>query len=498
LDAEGWRGGGFTARHPTPRHLALSLPDLPIARLRRAGAEGPLVVWRATGPRREVVAADAPPIRPGQPLGDARAIRPDAQLVEHAPEADRAFLDSLALWAMRFTPLVATDGTDGLVLDITGCAHLFGGEAALMRRVLDALARNGVPATGAIAGAPGCAAALARAGVGTIVQEGDEAAAVADLPLSVLRLDPDLLAGLSRVGLRRLGEVRRQPRGPLARRFGHALLLALDEAAGEATRPISPIRRPPELEAARGFLEPLITREAIDLAADALLRELCARLLKAGRAARRFTLRAFRVDGAVQELALGTGLATRDAAHLSRLLSHKLERLEPGFGFDRMTLGAEETEAFTGTQPGLSREAGAEALAQLLDRLAQRVALWRLAPQASHWPEREVCRIPAFAPVALLEGWPIRPRPVRLLRHPVSIGVMALLPDAPPSLIRLGERSRRVLSAEGPERLAAEWWREDRPDRDYYRVEIEGGARLWLCRIGFGAEARWWIHGYFG
>jgi protein ImuB len=480
------------------RHLALVFPDLPIARLRRAGLEGPVIVWRASGPRREVVAAEAPLIRPGQPLGDARALCPEARLVEEDAAADRAFLESLALWALRFTPLVATSGDRSLILDITGCAHLFGGEAALLRRVREGLARGGVPAIGAIAGAPGCAAALARAGIETVVPEGGEAAAVADLPLSALPVEPDTIAALSRIGLRRVGEVRRQPRGPLARRFGAALLLALDEAAGEAVRPISPIRPAPELEAARNFLEPIITREAIDIAADALLRELCARLTRAGRAARRFTLRAFRVDGAVGEVVLGTGLATRDPAHLARLLAHRIETLEPGFGFDRMTLGADRTESFTGLQPGLSREGGEEALAQLLDRLAQRVALWRLAPQASHWPEREVLRVSPFAPVALLEGWPLRPRPVRLLRHPVAIGVMALLPDAPPSLIRIGERSRRVVSAEGPERLAAEWWREDRPDRDYYRVEIEGGARLWLCRIGFGADARWFIHGYFG
>jgi protein ImuB len=481
------------------RILALLLPDLPITRLRRVGLEGPVLVWRATGSRREVVASSLPHLRPGQPLGDARAICPEAQPVEEDPAADAAFLESTALWALRVTPLVAPHGGDGLLLDITGCAHLFGGEAALLRRVLAGLARHGVPAVGAIAGTPGCAAALARAGEsGRIVPPGGEAEAVDPLPLPALRLDPAVETGLRRVGLWQVGQVRRQPRGPLARRFGTALLRALDEAAGEVAAPISPIRPPPEFEVAREMLEPLITREAIDAAVDALLRALCRRLEGAGRAARKVVLRAHRVDGAVQEIGLGVGLASRDPAHLARLFSGKLEGLRPGFGFDRLAIGVETAEPFAAAQPGLSREAGEEALAQCLDRLAQRVELWRLAPEPSHWPEREVRRVSAFATVAALEGWPARPRPVRLLRHPVQVGVMALLPDAPPSLLRIGTQSRRVARAEGPERLAAEWWREERPDRDYYRVELEDGTRLWVCRIGIGAEARWFIHGYLG
>ncbi|WP_456305753.1 DinB/UmuC family translesion DNA polymerase, partial [Falsiroseomonas oryziterrae] len=296
--------------------------------------------------------------------------------------------------------------------------------------------------------------------------------------------------------LRRIGEVRRQPRGPLARRFGAALLRALDEAAGEVAAPISPIRPPPEFWVAREVLEPLITREAIDVVVEALLRALCRRLEAAGRGARRVVLRAHRVDGGVQEVAIGTGLAARDPAHLMRLFAERLERLEPGFGFERIALAAEVTEEMAGTQAGfVGGVAQREELVRLFDRLSQRVQVWRLAPAASHWPEREAMRVAATATVEVLPGWPRAPRPVRLLRRPFEVGAMALLPDAPPSLLRIGRLGHRVRAAEGPERLEAEWWREARPGRDYYRVELANGARLWVCRSGFGAEARWFVHG---
>ena len=513
-------GGGAGAEPPqatsaTPRrHLALALTRLAVERLRRGG---PVVVWRAVGSRREVVAvAGVEGVRPGQALSDAQAVAPEAALVEADPAADAAFLEGLALWAMRFSPLVALSSPspacgggsgwgceDGhaipaLILDITGAAHLFGGEAALLRRAEAGLARLGVTACGVVAGAPGTALALARAGLGGIVPAGGEARAVETLGLSVLPVAPDLVAALSRMGLRRIGEVRRQPRGPLARRFGAALLRALEEAAGEVVAPISPLRPPPEFEAAREFLEPLITRTAIDAAVAALLGALCRKLEAAGRGARRVVLRAHRVDGAVQEVAVGTGLAARDPAHLGRLFAERLERLEPGFGFDRLSLGAEVTEEMAGTQAGfVGGTARREELARLFDRLAQRVQVWRLAPAASHWPEREVRRVAATTVVEAPPGWPRAARPVRLLRRPLEVGAMALLPDAPPSLLRIGRTAQRVAAAEGPERIEPEWWREapNRPGRDYYRVELASGARLWVCRSGFGAAARWFVHG---
>jgi protein ImuB len=220
-------------------------------------------------------------------------------------------------------------------------------------------------------------------------------------------------------------------------------------------------------------------------------------------------LLAFRVDGDVQAVSVGAGLPSRDPAHLARLFHKKLERLSPGFGFERLALEARATEAVgAGAQAALpagrrgARADGPWDLAQLLDRLSQRLAVWRLAPRATHWPERAARRIGVFDPVAPPDGWGAARRPLRLLRRPLAVQATAMLPDGPPFLLRAGRASWRVLRAEGPERLEPEWWR-DRPDRrfrDYYQVEIAGGARLWICRSGHvlpGEAPSWWLHGRF-
>jgi protein ImuB len=502
--------------HPFParrRILALHLPWLPTERLRRPG---PLAVWAAEGGKRVLLAVDPAAaeagLRPGQALADAQAILPGVALHPAAPEADAAWLRRLALWALCVTPLPAVDAPDGLLLDITGAAHLHGGEDALLRAVAARFGRAGVTVQGAVAGTPDAAAALARAGRhGAVVPPGSEAAAISPLPLAALRLPAATAAALHRLGLHSAGALLQQPRGPLARRFGAALVDALDAATGERPRPIRPLRPPPDFAAAREFLEPIVTREAIDATLARLLPELCAQLEQAGRGARRLVLLAFRVDGAVGAVAVGTGLPSRDPAHFTRLFRDKLERLQPGFGFERLALEARGTEAVAVAQSALpGRHGGARAdgawdLTQLFDRLSQRLVVWRLAPRASHWPERAVQRVGAFDPVAVPEGWhafAAQRRPLRLLRRPLAFGAMALLPDAPPSVLRFGKAAWRVLRAEGPERLEPEWWR-DRPDRrcrDYYRVEIAGGARLWVCRSGpvlAGEETRWWLHGRF-
>ncbi len=492
------------------RILALHLPRLATERLR---LPGPLAVWTTERGRRVLAAVDAAAaeagLRPGQTLADAQTILPDVALRPAEPEADAAWLRRLAFWSLCVTPLPAVDPPDGLLLDITGAAHLHGGEGALLDAVAARFGRAGVTVRGAVAGTPDAAAALARAGRhGAVVPPGGEAAAIAPLPLASLRLPAAAIAMLHRLGLRSVGAVLRQPRASLARRFGAALFEALDAATGERPRPIRPLRPPPAFAAAREFLEPIATREALDATLnERLLPEVCGQLEKAGRGARRLVLLAFRVDGDVQTVAVGTGLPSRNAAHFARLFRERLERLSPGFGFERLALEARATEETAPAQTALPADCRGKApdrqdLAQLLDRLSQRLAVWRLAPRASHWPERAVLRVGAFDPVAPLEGWGAARRPLRLLRRPLAVQAVAPLPDAPPLLLRLGRASWRVLRAEGPERLEPEWWR-DRPDRrfrDYYQVEIGDGARLWLCRSGpvlADGTTGWWLHGRF-
>ncbi|MHB0726906.1 Y-family DNA polymerase, partial [Roseomonas mucosa] len=440
------------------RVVALRLPWLAVDALRRRApdlAGQPVATWQAVGNRRVLVCADAPPLRAGQSLADARAMLPDLVLrpADTAGEAD--LLRRLATCALRFTPAVALDAPDGLILDVTGATSLFGGETALLATLEEGFRRAGYRVRVAMAGNADAAAALVQAGYhGTVVAPGEDATALDPLPVAALRLPAGVAGGLARLGLRSVGAVLRQPRAPLARRFGRPLLDALDFATGARVRPLQLIQPPPDFSAAQTFLEPIVTRPAIDRAVDTLLEELCGALTEAGRGARRLSLLTFRVDGDVQEVAVGVGQASRAPAHLRRLFVEPLGRLEPDLGFDRFVLRATETNPLAGRQMATVL-GGAEAngdqetvLSELLDRLSQRVMLWRPSPTGSHWPERAVVPANPFVPaMAAPEGWGERRRPVRLLDRPRELTVIAEVPDGPPAQLRLDGRVHRVRHA---------------------------------------------------
>jgi protein ImuB len=494
------------------RILALWLPSLPTDRLRRlepALRGVPLATWTTFGNRRLLTAADGSSVHAGQALADAQAICPGLVLRPSDAAADAALLERLAVWCLRWTPLAAVDGTDGLLLDVTGCGALFSGEAALLGQVREGLQRAGFAVRAAMAGFSEAAAALARVSDGLIVVPGEDLAAVRPLPLAALRLPPDVVSGLSRLGLQMVGDALRQPRGPLARRFGQVLLNALDGVSGSRTRPLQPAREPAGFVVVQDLLEPIVTRLAIEHGLEHLLVALCQQLLEAGRGARRLTLRAWRVDGAVQEVAIGTGTAAREVAHLRRLFAEPLGTLEPDLGFERLVLEANSTEPLAGVQAVIHGElrpgpAGARdgALAELIDRLQQRLEVTRLQPVDSHWPEYAAAPTNPFAPVALPIPLGEEHRPIRLFASPIPIAVTAAVPNGPPAQLRWGSGSHRVTHWVGPERLEPEWWGEDaaRPVRDYYRVQCHDGTRLWICRLLEPAAAtppRWFLHGVF-
>lgn len=494
----------MTTRGPADnprRFLALHLPLLPIDRLRHEGA-APLATWRQDGSRRLIAATDAPGLHPGQSMADAQAIHPGLVLLPEDAAADAAALHGLALWARRWSPLTAVQKPDGLVLDITGAAHLFGGEAALLADALRRLARQGVRAQGAVASNPAAAGALARVDAGAVPPPA-EARLLARLPLGTALRMPGILTDLNRLGLRLLGDVLAQPRAPLGRRFGPVLLARLDALTGAAPASINPVTPPPELWAARELMEPVITREGIDIVLDHLLAELCGRLADAGLGARRVVLLAWRADGSMQEVAVGLGRPGRAPAHLRRLFQEPLGTLEPRLGFERMALEAAITEPVEDIQASLDGENPGE-LAQLLDRLSQRLWVRRVAARPSHWPEHSVEVLPAHdTPPPMPAGWANADKPVLLLRRPRPVSVTNALPDGPPALVGFAaprdhdtthppRSMHRVRQAFGPLRLEPEWWRHDAPTRDYWRVELEGGTRLWLFHEG---GARWLLHG---
>jgi len=447
------------------------------------------------------------------PLAQARAICPTLDTRPEDPDGDRAALARLALWCERYTPLAAADPPDGIVLDLTGCAHLWqGGEAALVADLAARLEGAGIAARIAVAGSAAAAWALARAAP-QILSPGTEAAALAPLPLGLLRLDARSVAGLRRLGVRRIADLARLPRADLAARFGAAPRARLDQALGRAAEPIPwPHPEAPWREERR-FAEPIGTPDPLATALGLLAGRLCARLAAARLGGQRFVARFARVDGTAQALAVATALPVREAPYLARLLTAQLETVDPGFGVEAMSLDAVTTAPRDPAQARLGdlAESPAETLARTLDTLALRLgteAMWRPVPVASHVPEHSLGRAAPLAPPPRWMQGP--PRPVRLLRRPEPVTAVAPVPDDPPLVFRWRGALHRVRAASGPERIAAEWWRrasvpEGREEadlvRDYYRVEDSAGGRFWLFRTGRNAGAagaRWFLHGVFG
>ncbi|MGH7042376.1 MAG: Y-family DNA polymerase, partial [Acetobacteraceae bacterium] len=371
-------------------------------------------------------AAQAQGLRPGMALAEATALVPGLAVAPADPAADAAGLARLAGWCLRYAPLAAPDAPDGLWIDITGAAHLAGGETALLAALRGRLGGAGIAARIAVADTPGAAWALARFGATkeVVALPGEAAAVLAPLPPAALRLDAGAVALLDRLGITRIAELCALPRGPLTRRFGAAVLGRLDQALGRAPEPIIPVVPPAALVARCEFAEPLLTAEALGGAIDLLVARICSKLEAAGAGARRLDLRFERVDGAVPTTRIGTAQATRAPAHLVRLLRARLETVDPGLGVAALSLVAARAEPLAAVQ-ATAALAGAPAaepdpvdLAALVDRLANRLGagrVWRAAPVESEVPERMVRRIAPLAP-PVGQGWPGgRPRPSRLL-----------------------------------------------------------------------------------
>lgn len=577
-------------------------------------------------------------LSPGLALADARARLPELTVLPADPAADARALDQFAASMERYTPTVGLDGADGLWLDVAGADHLQGGEAELLNDLLARTRRAGYAARAALADTPGAAWALARYGTPpdnrappssshlaaaladaarppeaspqpvlsppVICPPGGQRTLLAPLPIAALRLDAVTVETLGRLGLRRVGDLIDQPRGPLVQRFGPTLTDRLDQALGRTDEPIQPRRPPPPFQERLQPVEPLTRTGDVARALHLLLTRLADRLARARRGARRLELVCYRVDGAVRRLAIGTSRPARDPARLARLFERTLDTLDPGFGIELVALAANEVEPLDpfqldlgpgaiadrlGSSPDAARDDSprSDAAADLIDRLSERLGaanVRRLVPQASHLPERATRSHPATrhrpargSTLRSLAGRPTgrsagheggralpppvvwrrgRWRPPRLLARPEPIEALALLPDRPPARFRWRGQLWRVAHAEGPERIAPEWWPgsadqgelwpkdatassrdaapldasafdgsparsteddheaesgtlarhapvADAATRDYYRVETIEGRRFWLFRRGLaetrphGAAATppvWYLH----
>ncbi len=476
-----------------------------------------MITAASDGRRMVVAAADqaalALGIRPGMPFAHARAMVPGLAVVDADREGDATALARMAAWCLRYSPLTASDPPDGIWLDIAGCAHLHGNEAALLANLLERLARGGAHARAAVADTPGAAHALARFGHHTVcvVEPGAHAEAIAKLPVGALRLPDETVTALRRLGFERVGQLAEAARGPLVRRFGKQVALRLDQAAGRVFEPIAPMM-PDEMVAHRlSFVEQLLTADAFGQVIDELLTAVCAGLEASGQGARRLDLLFERVDGSVQSIRIGTAAPSHHAAHLARLLRERLETVDPGLGVEAMQLRVllAEALAFRQASAGLvDGDAPKADIATLVDRIENRLgpgSVWRASAVESDVPERAVAAIPAIGRAPATSWPPGLPRPARLLDPPQPVDVLALLPDHPPVAFTWRRQRHRIRHADGPERITGEWWRrtaEEAAVRDYFAVEDEDGRRFWLFRRGNGTDPatgdlRWFLHGVF-
>jgi protein ImuB len=454
----------------------------------------------------------------GQPLANARAVLPELRVMAANDAADSKLLDRIADWCDRFTPFVAIDGPRALLLDVTGAAHLFGGEAALLKRVLTMLHDQGFIVRGALAGTAMAARACARYRNGLVVAAGEEAIITAPFPVEALFLDPVTTHAFRRAGLKTIGQIAGRDRRELNARFGSAMLFTLETALGKGERPISPRAPLPDYSAERNFPEPVTTEDIIRATLTSLAQTLCEALDKHGEGARKLEAAFFRADGAVTRIGIQTGSPTRTAHIIERLFREKLDALadplDPGFGFDLIRLCASHTQRCENQIADFTADLNEEReIRFLVDRLSARFGAHRVLafqPNDTHIPEAAAVALSAQDVRGTKSSWVVihqsveaPRRPLRLLAKPEEIDAIAQVPSGPPRRFQWRGIQHDVVLAEGPERIAMEWWRHLVPKmtRDYFRVENKAGNRFWLYRDGLYAyetEApRWFLHGTF-
>ncbi|WP_312366215.1 DNA polymerase Y family protein [Ensifer sp.] len=502
------------------RVVSIYLPDLAIERLKRSddGArlspDLPLAIIARSGSKRWIRALDSRArqagLAVGMPAVKAQAIIRDLQMVDADPGADVAAVERIALWALtQYSPVVAVDAPDGIIMDTEGADHLQGGEELMLSGIINRFHGRGLTARVAIADSWGAAHALARTSKRDIVRvpDGETGRFVERLPIASLRLNPDLVGSLHTLGFQTIGALLATPRAPLALRFGPEIGRRLDQMYGRIPEPIDPIRPAELIEVSRAFAEPIGAAETIAKYVARLVADLCNALDKKGLGVRRADLIVHKVDNTIQAIRAGTAKPSRDATWLTKLFKDRIEKIEPGFGIERLSLAAIMSEPLAEAQKSSSLvEEEVIDIAPLIDIIGNRgQRVYRVMAVASDVPERSVRRT-SVATAAAGASWTLHwPRPVRLLDRPEQIEVIALLPDHPPVVITWRGKRRRVRRADGPERIFGEWWTrsaEFDAVRDYFVVEDDGGERFWIFRSGDGVDVatgshKWFMHGIF-
>lgn len=489
-------------RHLLTDHLIRQQPEL---------QKIPFVITEMSKGRLVVVAAndvaEKSGVYPGMVMADARTLEPQLINIDHKPDLAAKLLKAIGEYCTRYTPYVAVDLPDGIYLDTTGCAHLWGGEAGYLKEIITRLRSKGYDARGAMADTIGAAWAVSRYGTERpLIPVGECKPAIKGLPPDALRLDSKSVARLKKLGFRRVSQIIDLPRSSLIRRFGKEISLRLDQALGNIEEKIVFLRHIDPYVEDLPTPEGVATAEGIAAALGILLDRLCKRLHDEHKGVRTLVFDGFRVDSKVETIEIGTSRPSRSSKHLFKLFQDKLDKIEPALGIEQFRLSATKVEDIAQSQNVLLDQAGSfddNDIKEMIDRLSNKYSEDRIncvIPQERHWPERSIKAV-SFSDAQIEAKWQeTQLRPIRLLRRPEPIEVTAPVPDYPPMFFRHGGRLHRVKKADGPERIECEWWFNKEEPRDYFKLEDENGQRFWVYRRGgYSPEnpAHWFLHGYF-
>lgn len=439
-------------------------------------------------------------------LADAKALYPQLHVMDDKPGLTRQLADRIAEWCIRFTPIASADHPNGILLDASGCSHLWGGEEKYLNDITKRLHQRGYTVRIAMADTIGCAWAVARYGNQMIIEKGKQVEAILTLPVTALRIDEETVEVLQKLGLRRIHDVISIPAKPLRRRFGNTLLQRLRQAIGEEEENIVPVYPIEPYQERLPCIEPIKTKEGIEIALQHLLTNLCCRLRKEGKGLRKAFFRAYQLDGGTSGIEISTNQPSQNAEHLFRLFEIKLSSIEPKEGIELFLLKATAVEDALAKQEDLWRTQSGllegEVL-DLMDRFMNRLgteAVQRFLPTEHYWPERSFKKATALNEAPSTEWKLGKSRPLQILSPPELIEVAAPVPDYPPLNFRYKGQLHIVAKADGPERIEQEWWIQEGEHRDYYAVEDEEGKRYWIFRSGHYNEMKspkWYLHGFF-
>lgn len=442
----------------------------------------------------------------GMALADARAIFPSLKVADDKPGLNEKLLTKIAEWCIRFSPFVSIDPPDGIIIDATGCSHLWGGDDHYVATISKKLKKCGYTTRIAIADSIGAVWGIARfSNQSLIIRNGQHVNALFELPPNALRLDNDTIDKLVKLGLRQVKDFISMPRSALRRRFGLQFLQRVNQALGiqeEIIQPLIPIE---PYEERLPCLEPIATATGIEIALLKLLEILCKRLEEEQKGLRQAVLKCYCIDGRIESIEIGTNHPSHNEKHIFRLFESKISTIRPELGIELFVLIAPKVEDVQHLQQKIWENPGGLnniRLAELLDRIAGKVGencIHRYLPDEHYWPERSFKQASTLNEKSSAQWIVDKPRPIQLLPNAEKIAVTAPIPDYPPMNFRYKGKLHIITNADGPERIEQEWWLQQGQHRDYYYVEDEEGKRYWIFRLGHYDDKsyQWFIHGFF-